>query len=361
MPTPPVSEKKIRKSHDAWIACDKSFCEAGRQLGVDERTIRRHVELGGRLFGLPVDREDARWPGYIQTKPREFSVTPPPDDDMDVGALVEWRKKQFNKKKQHEEARRLINVKVKIEGPVGILHFGDPHVDDDGTDIGLLERHKELCQKTEGLFAANVGDISNNWVGRLAKLYADQSTSAPQAWKLVEWFLNDLPLLYLIGGNHDSWSGAGDPLKWIARQSGSLYQSSECRMALNFPNGLQVRVNARHDFAGSSQWNPAHGPMKAVFHGVRDHIAICGHKHKSGYGIIKDPDTGIACHALQIASYKIFDRYARERGFRDQSLGPCALTVIDTALPNDHPDLVKPFWDAEQGVDWLKWKRRKTR
>ncbi len=209
----------------------------------------------------------------------------------------------------------------------------------------------------DGLLGANVGDVSNNWVGRLAKLYAQQSTSASQAWKLAEWLLKDLKLLYLIGGNHDAWSGAGDPLKWIARQTDSLYQSSEVRMALNFPNGAQVRINARHDFGGSSQWNPAHGPMKAVFHGVRDHIAICGHLHKSGYGIIKDPDSMIACHAIQVASYKFYDRYAREKNFRDQMLSPGVMTVIDPSLPQTHPDLVKVFWDADEGVKFLKWKR----
>lgn len=31
--------------------------------------------------------------------------------------------------------------------------------------------------------------------------------------------------------------------------------------------------------------------------------------------------------------------------------------VLD--LPPTHPDLVKVFWDADEGVDFLKYKRRK--
>jgi hypothetical protein len=362
MPTPPVPDHVLRVTYETWVECEKVVTLAAEKLGIDERSVRGRLKKAASRLGLDIDTTDAKFPNYykrIEKKRKEFEAAPPPDGDVPVEQLVAHMKKRFEKKKAHEEARKLIPVAVKLDGPIGILHFGDPHVDDDGTDIGLLERHKKLCIDTDGLFAANVGDISNNWIGRLARLYADQATSAPQAWRLVEWFLKDLKLLYLIGGNHDGWSGAGDPIKWIARQSGSIYQSSECRMALNFPGGRQVRVNARHDFAGTSQWNPAHGPMKAIFHGVRDHIAICGHKHKSGYGIIKDPDTGIACHAFQVASYKIFDRYARDRGFRDQSLGPCVLTVIDPALPDAHPDLVKPFWDAEEGAAFLNWKRRK--
>ena len=288
----------------------------------------------------------------------QFTFTPLPDDDIPIEQLIEHRKRQFQHKRAHEEASKLIPVKVKMPGPIGILHFGDPHVDDDGTDIGLLERHAQLVRETPGLFAANVGDTTNSWVGRLAKLYAEQSTSASQAWRLAEWFVGLCPWLYMIGGNHDLWNGAGDPLKWITRAHGTMYRPSECRVELQFPNEAKVRVNARHDFSGSSIWNPAHGPMKALTMGVRDHVAIAGHKHESAYAVLKDPETSITMHAIKVASYKTYDRYAKERGFRDMTLSPCALTTIDPYLPQNHPDLVKVWWNPEEGAEFLKWKRR---
>ena len=360
MPAIPLPDSTIKKTYDTWIECGKDSAATGRRLKVSPRTVTHRLEKAAERMGLSIDRAGGVMENYSRKRP-EFTFTPLPDDDVPIEDLLEHRKKQFAKKKAHEQARKLIRVDIKVDGPFGVLHFGDPHVDDDGTDIIALERHKKLCDATEGLFAANVGDTTNNWVGRLAALYSQQSTSSKQAWKLAEWLIKDTHWLYMIAGNHDAWSGDGDPLKWIARQAQSLYQSSEVRLDLRCPNGAAVRINARHDFAGSSQWNPAHGPMKSVFHGVRDHIAICGHKHKSGYGIIKDPDTGVACHAIQVASYKIIDRYARDKGFRDQMLSPCALTVQDPYLPQDHPDLVKVFWDPEEGVEYLKWKRRKFR
>jgi hypothetical protein len=306
---------------------------ASRELGIPETSLRRWVNK------------------------HEVDIEHPADELLPVDKLVERRKEQYAQKKLHETSRALIQVKVRKAGPIGILHFGDPHVDDDGTDLSLLERHMELCNSVDGLYAANIGDTTNNWVGRLARLYGQQSTSAAEAWQLAEWFIKGVPWLYLIGGNHDAWSGDGDPIKWMVAQMGSLYQSSEVRLALNFPNKTTVRINARHDFPGHSMYNPVHGATKALHFGVRDHIAICGHKHVSGYGVLKDPDSGIAMHAIQIASYKVYDRYARERGFRDQHLSPCALTVIDPALPNDHPDLIKVFWDAEQGANYLTYLR----
>jgi hypothetical protein len=62
-------------------------------------------------------------------------------------------------------------------------------------------------------------------------------------------------------------------------------------------------------------------------------------------------------HAIKVASYKVYDRYAKDRGFRDNALSPCAVTVIDPDLPPDHPDMVKVFWEPEVGADYLRWLR----
>ena len=371
MPARPVPDRTLRHTVKVRLQ-SPNHSAACKVLKLDDSTLRHRLALALKRFGpeCGITREmigeaKLRNVGLDHlvepSKPREFTVTATPDGDMDVDELLEHRIKAFEKRKRAEEARKLIPVKVHVPGPIGILHFGDPHVDDDGTDILALKRHKELCAKTEGLFAANVGDVTNNWVGRLAKLYAEQATTASQAWQLAEWLIKGTPWLYLIGGNHDGWSGAGDPLKWIARQADSIYQSSECRLELQLPSGHRPRINARHDFAGHSQYNPAHGPMKALLFGIRDHIAICGHRHKSGHGVLKDPASGIICHTIQVSSYKIYDRYAREKGFRDQSLSPCVMTVIDTRLAEDHPDFITLWWDPEHGADYLRFIRKQAK
>lgn len=292
----------------------------------------------------------------------EAEIQRPPSPDLPIAELIEDRKRRFARKEEHEEARKLIPVRVREAIPIGILHFGDPHVDDDGTDISALEAHATLVRNTAGLYGANIGDTTNNWVGRLAALYGAQSTTETEAWRIAEWFVRlTRKWLYMVGGNHDAWSGAGDPLKWIASENNALYQDSEVRIALRFSNEREVRVNCRHDFAGSSIYNPAHGPMKASLFGVRDHIAISGHKHESAYGVLKCPETAITIHAIKVASYKLYDRYAREKGLRDQTLSPCVLTVIDPRLPADHPDLVKAFWDPREGAAFLTWLRGRKR
>jgi hypothetical protein len=99
--------------------------------------------------------------------------------------------------------------------------------------------------------------------------------------------------------------------------------------------------------------------MKAALMGTRDHLYVAGHKHESAYSVLKDAISGITMHACKVASYKIYDRYAKEHGFRDNCLSPCALTTINPALPADHPDLVKVWWEPEEGADYLTFLRRR--
>ena len=65
-------------------------------------------------------------------------------------------------------------------------------------------------------------------------------------------------------------------------------------------------------------------------------------------------------HAIKVASYKVHDRYAMEKGFRDQALGPACMTVIDPDKSPTHPDLVKIYWDPEEGADILTYMRKRA-
>lgn len=346
-----LTEDQMLEALHAYKKYNSSI-KAAAHLKMARSTLENRLMAARMRFPELIGESD------VSEKPSEFTIMALPDDDLDIDELVELRIKQFGKKRDFHEATKLIPVKVKIDGPIGILHFGDPHVDDDGTDLETLRRHSDLT-KQEGVWGANVGDTTNNWVGRLARLYANQGTTAAQAWKLAEWFIARTRWLYMVGGNHDAWSGSADPIKWIARQSDALYQPTECRVGLRFPNGREFIINARHDFAGHSQWNPAHGQMKAAQMGYRDHLMISGHKHTSGYGVIKDGSTGRICHAIQVASYKLYDSYAKERGFRDQTLSPACMTILDPDLDETHPDAIKVFWDPEVGAEYLAWRRSK--
>ena len=280
-------------------------------------------------------------------------------EELPINEIIEHRKRQFTQKTKARQSRKLINVHINMRGPVGILHFGDPHIDDDGTDIAEIYTLCNLINETEGLFGGNLGDIQNNWIGRLQALYGQQSTSAKESWRLSEHFINQVDWLYLVAGNHDVWSGDGDPLEFIMREHSGIYERWGARLNLIFPNGKEIRVNARHTFKGNSMWNTAHGVSKAAQMGWKDHILTCGHTHVSGYQVLKDPASGIISHALQVASFKIWDSYADKLGLDDKNIFNAPVTVIDPQYPDDSNRLVSTFFNPHEGAEYLTFKRIK--
>jgi hypothetical protein len=286
----------------------------------------------------------------------KFTVAPRPSDVPDAAELLDRRRREFARVDTAAQARKLVDIAIQTDGPIGIAHFGDPHVDDPGTNIALLERHVALIGGTEGMFAANVGDLQNLWVGRLARLYAEQSTSARESWVLTEWLVDSLKWLYLIAGNHDMWAGSGNPLEWMARTQPGVIEPHGARLNLKFPNGREVRINARHDFRGHSMWNPVHGAAKAAQMGWRDHVLTCGHTHVTGFMPIKCPASGLISHAIRVASYKHHDRFASQLGLPDGNMSECVVTVIDPDAPSES-GLVTVFLDPEGAAEFLTWKR----
>lgn len=235
--------------------------------------------------------------------------------------------------------------------------MGDPHLDDDGTNIALVEKHLELPNKHEGLFRACVGDYLNNWKGRLAPLHAMQSTTQQEAYKLLEWFIARPKWLYLIAGNHDQWNGNEDPLIWMTRGLGSIYEWHGARLSLNPPKGAPQIISVRHDFAGNSQYNRAHGATKAIRFGGTDDLYINGHKHIRAH-YEEENSVGGWSHAVQLDSYKWVDDYAQKIGAKILHQGGACVTVHDFSAVNP-PDRLKLFWDVEAGADYLKWLRKR--
>lgn len=340
------TQQELQSALDA-VARYGTVTQAARTLGLSRPTFQSRVDKARRLgmAGLPPDKA--------------FEADPLPDELPTADELIDRRRKEFARKKAAHDARVLIPVRVTCAGPFGIAHVGDPHVDDPGTDIDLLAQHVAIINRTDALFGASVGDYSNNWVGRLARLHAEQSVSAAEAWVLVEWLIRSTRWLYLIGGNHDCWSGAGDPIKWMAKSARLQYEAYGARLGLQCPNGRVIRVNARHDFSGHSQWNTAHGPAKAAQMGWRDHLLVCGHLHISGYHILRDPSTGLISHALRVGSYKMLDRYADEKGLPNQTFTCCPVTVVRPQFADDDNRLITVFLEPETAADFLTWLRKR--
>ena len=336
-----------------------AFGEAAVRLDIAINNLQKRLDTARRLYGLAPDLTRYRKP---TTKP-VFTVDPlPHDGEPTADELIAALTARHTQRKTHHDAAKLRQVRVLVPGPVGIAMFGDPHVDDPGCAWGPLESDVRLCRDTPGILAVDVGDDSNNWVGRLQKLYADQEVTSRQSLKLIEWLIGSLPWLLRIKGNHDSWNTEkGDTADYVYRMLEQLgvHEASGQRMEIFLPTGSSFRMHVRHDFPGNSQFNPAHAIVRETLFGYSDHILACGHRHSTGYMPIWRPEPHRLCHGFRCGTYKDFDHYAKDKGFQDSNWGRALGATVDPDYADDPVRYIKPWFNLEDMAEYLVWRRAK--
>jgi len=280
-------------------------------------------------------------------------IRPPTEreSDLSVADIINIKSRHFARLKTYHDASTWHTVRVNETLPIGVIWFGDPHIDDDGADIDLLVKHTKLCRQP-GMYGANLGDVTNNWTGRLAKLYQNQSTSVKRARALAEWFMLDAGVTWIcqLIGNHDAWENGAEILERIAAKRVPIHDW-EARFKLQFANRVSVKVHAAHDFRGHSMWNIGHGPMRAAMMGSDADLLVCGHKHT---GIISTFEHGGRVRTVARArGYKRFDKYAKVNGFPETDFAPSIMTVIDPTA-SDPSARIMTFADPVVGARVLK-------
>ncbi len=326
-----------------------SYKAASEAIGMNRQAIRHGVEEAQRR-NLDSEDDGVDFPHF-------------PVSDLPIDRIINLMEERSTLRRNSFASHVWFPVKIKENKPIGIVWFGDPHVDDDGCDWSLLKRHIACCQKP-GVFGGNIGDTTNAWQGRLLKKYADQEASVKTARRLAEWFMLDAGVRWLVWllGNHDQFGDATEILCQMARRHGTQrldLHDWECRFSLNFPGGMKINVWAAHDLPGDSQWNPLHGPIKAARFGPEVDLVVVGHRHNWGIAQWELADKGTTPVMIRTRGYKFNDDYARRIGKHDQSGGSSIFTIINP-LSKTQEGRVIPFADVEAGSDYLQWLRQKS-
>lgn len=362
MPTPKRDEELLRKTIKAYFDANGVKDYAARALKVNDSTYRNRlrdaVRKLGHEFGLT---EEQVFSGTLAPPPtktaRSFDMPELPARRRPVAELVEERKRKTSQVIEASKARELVRVRVKQRGPIGLACIGDPHVDDDGCDIGALERDLKTIAANDAMHAVHVGDLTNNWIGRLTRLYAHQSTSADEALALAEWMFELCDPLVVVGGNHDGWRAElGRLIEWLMKHRDGYSQAHGARIAFEFPSGFQYRMHVRHDFPGHSQFNVTHGMRRETLFGYRDHLLVAGHKHVDGVSIVPLNTEGIVSTQVRVSGYKVVDDFADGKRYLPERMAPTVLAVVNPDA-RKAAEVTKLFWDLEDGSDYLTWLR----
>lgn len=344
----------------------RSVVELASEMAVAEGWVR-----SGSSFRTRFDT--ARRRGFIPdymlgakeaVKPApSFTVAHPPQEaSKTTDQIIAERVAAFQRKKAGDNFRKAIDVEIHEDGPIGLCFFGDPHLDNDGTNWPLLQAHLDAVKKNPTMFACSVGDYRDNWVGRLTSIYGHGGAKVTEAVELLEWFTEQVPWLALSSGNHDSFGSIhGDVLALITKLKNvpGPYGQDDMRLALNMPNGARATVRMRHRFPGNSMYSPGHGAAKEALLGARDHVLAAGDIHSADLRTIWHESEQRLCIGLQVGSYKQIDDYAIEKGFRPVNWTPNMAVIIDPAYADDPLRFITAFWDLEEACDFLTWKRER--
>lgn len=316
-------------------------------------------ELGFDISESGIRSMMKRWQDENVTSDPDFELDLPGgvQHKIDANLLIERRIREYKEKESAFLREKLIPVNVKVDGPIGLGFMGDPHVDDDGTDLEQLFSHVDLFDgSNEGLFAGCIGDAANNWVGGLARLWSEQSTSAAEARVIVEAFLTRVRWLFYIHGNHDVWNGGNNLINAILGSGAAIKKESKIRMKLNFPNGKDLKIYAVHGFPGKSMWSEVYGAAKKAQLDGTHNIYVAGHIHTSGYAHGWHDGNQLMWHALQIASYKKIDRYAEELNLEPKDLYNCPVALIDPYATSEI-NFIRWEFDPHEAAERLAWMR----
>ncbi len=106
MAAKPLAEEKLIAAYRLYMK-HGNCGDAAREWNVPESTfkhwIRSYQSRIGHAEPSPEPKEKS-----------EFTVVALPQDDLDIEDLVELRIKQFGKRKEYEEAAKLIDVNVRL-------------------------------------------------------------------------------------------------------------------------------------------------------------------------------------------------------------------------------------------------------
>jgi hypothetical protein len=276
-----------------------------------------------------------------------------------IEALIARQTDTYHRKTTAAAKRRLAHIRVPDGLPIGLCHMGDPHLDDDGCAWPELLRTVETISKTEGMYAGCVGDLANNWVGRLEKLYKHQAATIEDATRLQRWFVKSLPWAYMILGNHDHWNQSAYLIRsMLEGVQVPAIGDHEIRLEIDFGKFV-AKIIGRHYFRGRSQWNKVHGAMKALKLDPWAHVAVQGHVHIHALHQETSADGKHVTNAIIVRGYKELDDYAEALGLYTDPFGHSATTIIDPTAP--HTERIRVVWDVEEAAALLTWLRERRR
>lgn len=198
-------------------------------------------------------------------------------------------------------------------GPFCIFHSTDEHVDADGALLRVLEHDIKRAHDLNSVMCHG-GDLLNNWpqAGRLAKKWAEQDCTRPQALLRAKHFIDIFRPDVWIDGNHEEMNPYLSDLlsNWLP--DGVIKDYWYVSFIVRTPEGRDARVVMSHKFQKGSSWfHKMHGHLREMLEGEEADLWMDGHLHSDGVMEHTLPEREVAGTLVASAGYKAGDEFAR--------------------------------------------------
>ena len=374
MPTPGLTRDECLRIIKAVDEAVKQGCvvngrpsavtRAAEMLGMAVKNVEHRIHTAQQKFGDGLHLQYNRKPLVVAESTKRLMRLPSlpddsqpklpdfPDDDIGEGEIIDLMCRRYEKRAEHKASKKWFRIEMPDDKPFAILWWGDPHLDNNGTNWPLLRAHAQLAQHP-AVWSVNIGDTLDNWPhgSRLMSLYAQSDQSVATSHKLARWFCKASGIRWLVWlfGNHDAWAGSTST-EWLREMGGKkvVFEDWGAQFVLACPGGAEFKIWAAHNFPGNSQWNSLHGPQKAAAMREEADVYVCGHLHNWAIHKEESSQRGFTYSLLRARGYKYLDDYAEKLGYMPQQNGASILTVFLPATGRHHN-----FEHPEDGIAFL--------
>jgi len=326
-----------------------------QRLARKYKRVRRTISEWKRKLrdaGTLQDHEDEPT-DYLDLDPQVVGLGP--EYDADEADLWHRAERIQDRHERMEAKRREQHITITGKQAFGWAWLSDLHFGGT-TDYRQIRADAELIRDTPRMWCAFNGDGLNNWiVQKLGHLQRGHSLSLDDEWQLFLSFLRMVKakLKVVALGNHELWSlvlGGVDPVRNAVADYQVLYDEYEVTYRLHLGDASWL-VKQRHQWRGSSVFNPTHGIEVGWQRGSCEFdIGVGGHTH---IGTTCRPffRHGVKKYAVLIGTYSQ-NGYGRQLGMAPTVGSGCGAMIFQ----NDGK--VTFFEDLQTAGEFLEWLNR---
>lgn len=226
-------------------------------------------------------------------------------------AFLNYSDKIYNLEYREEE----VNYEIDNDYAY-IVGLGDLHLENFWTHLDKIQRDIETIKKTNNLVVFFAGDATDNPV-KYQDLSFEDLAPPRYSRRFFEIILNVIKnkIGGMISGDHERHGEEKadfDYLQELARRWDLPYLGYRGKINLKVGD-VDYKVALTHKAKGHSEYNPFHPLVKLARKTMEFDIGLIGHRHTSNIAI--QSVRGKQRAFLTVGSYKVEDRYSRQRGY----------------------------------------------